>query len=405
MDGDQQEYELSKHAVSLLELADEIRSFQSGGAVVPLRPGMLFVASPGTHMAKACANAEANFNDPDFIRRKPSELNDLYPGNTFNLPEDTLCWSHPVGLCVSPLELAEVCRGIAAAQGTEIKTGRASIDMAPESAGKDVIRVSLATGEQFDTHKCFLFPGASGKQIVAESLKRSPANAPLEVPEFENTYISAISTVRYKHRNHPASPAEGSGHVAPPITLGQLNVPDLCDYQCNFSVVAEEYGDVLKCRLSGASGSETVETVAHMHKMATDSVEQNDAMESTYKRVFGTLFPYLESEKALDFNRCVTYRNMNTMFDGGTSILEKKISDETSLITTPGCFGVGVKFGPALGELATSHVLGNDKVSGMKVHRSGSSKLLAGLNKAASQRAYFSSYSRPTTRKVGSGWR
>lgn len=50
-------------------------------------------------------------------------------------------------------------------------------------------------------------------------------------------YITAISTVRYRHRNHPADPAPGSGHVSQPITLGQLEIPDLIGYQANFSVV------------------------------------------------------------------------------------------------------------------------------------------------------------------------
>jgi len=357
-----------------------------------LRPGMLFVASPGTPMAEACAHSEANYGDPDFIRRDPAELEALFPGNEFNLPAETLCWTHPEGLCVSPLELAEVSRGLAEAQGTEIVAGRASVDMAPGS--KDVIRVTLKTGEQYDTKKLFLYAGASGKQILAESLQRDPAgNGPLSIPEFDDTYISAISTVRYSHKNHPAEPAAGSGHVAPPITLGQLNVPDLCDFQANFSVVAEEYGDVLKCRLSGAVGSETVATVGDMHKMAQDSTS-NDQMAKTYQNVFGSLFPYLQTEKPLDFNRCVTYRNLNSIFDGGTSLLEKKISDDCSVTTTPGCFGVGVKFGPALGEASTMNTLSQPLVPGMNVFRSGDPALKLGLSKKGPQRAYFSTQRR-----------
>ena len=104
-DGPQEELDLSRHAVDLLDIVDEVRSYQSGAPIVPLRPGMLFLASPNTPMAKACAHAEANYRDSEFIRRLPSELEGLYPGNEFQLPDETLCWTHPIGLCVSPIEL------------------------------------------------------------------------------------------------------------------------------------------------------------------------------------------------------------------------------------------------------------------------------------------------------------
>ena len=67
-DGPADELELSRHAIELLKTVDEVRSYQSGAPVVPVSPGMLFLASPGTPMAKACAYAEANYNDPDFVR-------------------------------------------------------------------------------------------------------------------------------------------------------------------------------------------------------------------------------------------------------------------------------------------------------------------------------------------------
>ena len=43
-DGPPDEMTLSRHAVSLLDLVDEVRSYQSGAPVVPMRPGMLFLA-------------------------------------------------------------------------------------------------------------------------------------------------------------------------------------------------------------------------------------------------------------------------------------------------------------------------------------------------------------------------
>lgn len=162
-----------------------------------------------------------------------------------------------------------------------------------------------------------------------------------------------------------------SGHVVTPITLGQLEIPDLCSHQANFSIVAEEYGDVLKTRLSGAAGAEVIDTVAGLHQ---DWSKQDAELRDVYGNFFGALFPYLETEKPLDFNRCVTYRNHNGNFSG-TTLLEKIVGNEdeptSSLMVTPGCFGVGVKFGPALGQAAAAHTFGDELEKGMYVHRSG----------------------------------
>jgi len=40
-------------------------------------------------------------------------------------------------------------------------------------------------------------------------------------------------------------------------------------------------------------------------------------------------------------------------------------------MTTVGCFGVGVKFGPALGQAAAAHEYGDDLELGMNVFQSG----------------------------------
>eukprot|EP00750_Incisomonas_marina_P016543 INCI19163.1.p1 GENE.INCI19163.1~~INCI19163.1.p1 ORF type:complete len:878 (+),score=171.23 INCI19163.1:324-2957(+) len=369
-DGPQEEYDLSLHALELLDLADEVRSMQSGAAVVPLRPGMLFVASPGTNMAKLCERGEG-YGDKDFRRVSPSELETLFPGNEFALPDDTLCWTSPRGYCVSPLELAETQRKLAQAYGAEILEGVASVNVSSDDSS--VFEVTVAGGADsgsepttFATRHCYLMAGAHNKRLLKESVERGNEN--LEVTPFEETYISAISTVRYKHVNHPATPAEGSGHVVTPIVLGQLNVPDLLPYEANFSIVAEDYGDVLKTRLSGAAGKETIPTVEALHSLVSD--DQNAQMAADYQALFGTLFPFLETDQPLDFNRCVTYRNRDPAYSG-TSLLAHKIGDESgktgTLLTTPGCFGVGVKFGPALGEAAAAYVAGEELVKGMNV--------------------------------------
>ena len=366
-DGPQDEFDLSKHAISLLDLVDEVRSYQSGAPVVPMRPGMLFLASPGTPMARTCAHGEAEYGDPEFVRRSVDELPDLYPGNSFDLPQETLCWTHPTGLCVSPIELADCARNTAAAYGAEVVEGRAGVGLSPDDSG--LIRVTLGCGRTFDTPRAFLMAGAQSKQICAQSLAADPVlNADFAIPEFDETYITAISTVRYSHINHPSSPAAGSGHVAQPITLGQLEIPGLISFQANFSVVAEEMGDVYKTRLSGDIGTEVIETTAGLHDPALTASDA--AMAVQYADFFGALFPHLETEKALDFNRCVTYRNHNPAFSG-TSLLEKPVGEGATLLTTPGCFGVGVKFGPALGQAAAAHTAGTELELGMNVFKSG----------------------------------
>ena len=371
-DGPIDEFHLSQHALSLLDLVDEIRSYNPGAPVVPMKPGMVFVASPGTAMAEACARGES-YGDGNFVRREVAELEELYPGNKFNLPPDTLCWSHPAGYCVSPIELADTARSTAEAYGAEVLRGRATVDVSPDDSTR--VRVTVEKGADagtvIDAKHAFLFAGAQSKEVLRLAVERHPdGNSVLAMPEFDHTYITGISTVRYRHANHPSEPAAGSGHVAQPITLGQLHIPDICDFQANFSVVAEEDGDVYKTRLSGDVGTEVIDTVAGLHAPAM--MEKDEQMKELYQRVFGTLFPHLECETPLDFNRCVTYRNHNPVFSG-TSILEKKLpgDDAGSLLTTVGCFGVGVKFGPALGQAAAAHVMGLDVEQGMHIFESG----------------------------------
>jgi len=148
--------------------------------------------------------------------------------------------------------------------------------------------------------------------------------------------------------------------------------------QANFSVVAEEYGDVLKTRLSGDSGTEVVNRVEDM-KANTVGFDDS-AMADTYKRVFGSLFPYLETEKPLDFNRCVTYRNHIPSFSG-TSLLEVDVGEgekSSKMLTTAGCFGVGVKFGPVLGEAAADYTDGEELKVGMTVITAGADHEIPG---------------------------
>jgi len=379
VDGPKDEYDCSLHAVELLELVEEVRQMNSGAPVLPVTPGMLFVASPGTNMALALERGES-YGDSELIRRDPAELDELYPGNSFTLPEGTLCWSHPTGLWVSPIELCDANLQTCKAYGVEEVHGRATIDVGPD----DEFIIRNNDGQVFATRNLHLMAGAWNKALCEDS----PSELLRDIPEFDSMYITAISTVRYRHRNQVAIP-DGKGHtmcpiptgkeqVCPPIILGQLELPGVCDFQANFSVVAEEYGDVYKTRLSGAAGSEVIERVEDMHHQDMDDVSMADI----YGRVFGSCFPFLETEKALDFNRCVTYRNHIPAFSG-TSLLAKHIGEgekKSTMLTTAGCFGVGVKFGPVLGELAADYVDGNEPHIGMNVIESGIAHELDGDN-------------------------
>ena len=82
-DGPLDEMNLSRHAIDLIDLIDEVRAMNSGAPVVPVRPGMVFLASPGTDLARACANGEAEFGDETFKRVDWRDLESLYPGNSF----------------------------------------------------------------------------------------------------------------------------------------------------------------------------------------------------------------------------------------------------------------------------------------------------------------------------------
>lgn len=359
-DGPMEEMECSQHAIELLDLIEEVRSMNTGAPVVPVKPGMLFVASPGTNMAIACERGE-QYGIEGYRRVALDELDELFPGNQMTLPEGTLCWTHPTGYCVSPMELCDANLKTCQAYGVEEFHGRATVDV-----GSDGEFIVQSNGETFATRKLFLMAGAYNKAICEDS-----ASAELnQIKEFEEMYITAISTIRYRHRNHPSAPDDPS-YVVPPITLGQLELPGICDFQANFSVVAEEYGDVLKTRLSGGIGSEVVERV---EDMKTGKAGFDDkAMEDIYGRVFGSLFPYLETEKPLDFNRCVTYRNHIPAFSG-TSLLEVNVGEgekSSSMLTTAGCFGVGVKFGPVLGEAAADYTVGEPLKIGMHVFPAG----------------------------------
>jgi len=392
-DSHAKEMDVSRKAIELLDQVDEVQSFNSGAPVIPMRPGMLFVATKGTALAKACEHGETH-GDSQFRRHTPAEVNELYPGNKFNLPEDTMCWSHPTGYCVDPIQISVTLQQMCKSYGVDVVEGWANLDMS-ENGDSFVLSTE---DTKVKSKNCFLMPGARNQEIVDDALQRGKEgkeafahNHMLEMEDLKTNYITAISTVRYRHENYPleleydasqtrdveeAKASEGGSikQVIPPIVLGQIVAPDLIDYTANFSIVAEEMGNVYKVRLSGVAGSEVISKVGEMYAEVTDG--QNGKMQNDYQNFFSALFPYLDTRKALDFNRCITYRNHNMKFNG-YSLLRKQVGDDMSIVTTPGCWGVGVKFGPILGELAADTALGNEKsMEAMMMHDDGVEQVL-----------------------------
>ena len=423
-DATEKELEVSRKALELLDMVEEVQSMNSGAPVIPLKPGMLFVASSGTQLALACARGQT-YGDDDFVAvhelkagegllanfTASDELNAklefLYPGNKWNLPEGTMAWSHPQGYCVDPLQMADTLQSICRSYGVELVEGYADLDIKPaEPSGDAKFRISLKSGEDqvptvVSSDHCLLFGGARSKQILEESVARGTTepelqgNDHLRINDFEDTYITAVSTIRYKHANAVPEGASvgakwpsidvqglvsGGDMVVPPIVLGQIDPPPPgsesgIDYQANFSIVAEEMGNVYKVRLSGKAGSEVIDTVGEMY--AQTSEEQNAEMQADYRKVMSSYFPYLFTQKQLDFNRCVTYRNSNPKFNG-YSLIKKEMDSDVSdkkltLVATTGCYGVGVKFGPILGQAAADTVLGNEVVEGMRIFQADTS--------------------------------
>jgi len=235
----------------------------------------------------------------------------------------------------------------------------------------DYVKVSLKSGETFHTKNCFVFCGAQNKEIFESATMRA-GNESLELPELEQTFITAISTVRYQHAN---SIRNNGTALTTPIILGQIEVPQILNFQANFSIVPEDFGNILKTRLSGAEGSEVIPYVSSLHDVFQP--DDDAAMAIQYKQFFGSLFPFLCTEQPLDFNRCVTYRNHGKAFSGTSALLEKRVGGDARVLTTAGCFGVGVKYGPLLGEAVADHVFQDGVRDGINVLTSGVAGLTA----------------------------
>ena len=104
----------------------------------------------------------------------------------------------------------------------------------------------------------------------------------------------------------------------------------------------------------------------------------DEEMAEMYRKFFGGLFPHLDTDTPLDFNRCVTYRSRIPALSGTKPLMYKNVGN-SRIIATMGCFGVGVKFGPAVGQAVSMFATDQELVPGMGIFESGDPSLFEGV--------------------------
>ena len=358
LDSNINEYNLSKHSYDIIQMLDEIRSTKPGHNIMSIQSGVLFLASPNTNLAKKCLyslNNNKDYNDDNddedqFKLLNIKDINDIF-NISLNLPKETLCFYHPRAAAINPIELVYTLRGLAQNNGLQIMNNKKIVSL-KYIDNDDKILICSNDNDIFSTKNLYLFCGARNKELGKDFAK-----------EFDETYITAISTIRYNAN------CDVNVH---PIILGQLDLDkSMIDHQANFSVIPEiddNGNNIVKIRLSGKNGSEVIETREGLD--CEYILNQNDEMIKLSKNIFGELLPYIDNEKPLDFNRCCTYRNHFTHFNG-TSLLNIPLSTSSSIMTTVGCYGVGVKFAPVLGEAAVAFKNNESVQDGIKIFESG----------------------------------
>ena len=103
-----------------------MQSYNSGAPVIPIKSGILFVASEGTIMHQRCSMGEM-FGDDQYMKIPASSLETFYADNKFSLPMKTSCWSHPIGYSIDPMQMSICLQKSAAAYGIETIDGYAKV--------------------------------------------------------------------------------------------------------------------------------------------------------------------------------------------------------------------------------------------------------------------------------------
>lgn len=289
------------------------------------KPGVLFLASPGTLLARRLAETESF--EKKLRKLNFSELSQLFPDLPFANFDELQIWFHPEGYVVDPLALVRLNHQIAKEAGCEIIEGRAELDFS-----NPYYQVSIQ-GQEIKTRELYLLAGAQNKALAAN----------LQIPSFDNTYLSAISTLRFRLNSQKTMP----------ITVGELTLPEFPGL-LDFSTMPEPKG-IVKTRLSGFGESERVEKVENKNTLEAEPAKANAI------KLFSQIFPFLFDPH--DFSRCVTYRNKDPNLHG-LSFLQAR-SPASVLTTTLGCYGVGVRNSDLLARSMQFSASSNRRTSGI----------------------------------------
>ena len=334
-DGTIDEFKLSQQSIlDLLKLHKKSR-----GKVIQAKPGVLFIASPHTPLATKLKTGEKY--DSALIAVSKQQLNNRFPGYGFNLPAETLYWYHHAGYVINPIALTAINLQLAEQQGCEVIDDEAAITISDEG-----FHVSTHTHQNFNTLNLYLLTGARNKEIAAAGK--------LGIPEFNQTYLTAISTIRYQSQ---------MVRDWMPITVGSVQL-DTMPHLLDFSTMPESK-TVIKTRLSGAKGSEEIATVQDKDALPTHCARTDSI--TIFKSIFTNL------GLPIDFNRCVTYRNTDTSVNG-LSFLNANYfnpaegaSQTSSLLTTLGCYGVHVKYSSIMANAMYQYTCHKAKVNGFHI--------------------------------------
>src|SRR6202022_1503333 len=101
------------------------------------------------------------------------------------LPDNTKCWYHEDGYVVNPKQMSVVNRELALQAGCEVIDDNASFQFQGNS-----YFIKINAGSVFETNELYLLAGAKNKEISE--------TANLKMVGFESTFLTAISTVRYR---------------------------------------------------------------------------------------------------------------------------------------------------------------------------------------------------------------
>ncbi len=350
-EGDDSEFERSYEAVRHLTEINAIAS----SSVITSKPGVVFIASEGTLLAQQLdSHAHRNFSLTEITSDR---LRSIFPSYPINVPQNTRLWLSKEGYVVNPQNLSLINRKLAAQAGCEIVLGKAKVSLLDNQ-----YHVTVNDDTILQTKELYLLAGAANKEIFYSTQ--------LKIPEFSATYLTAISTLRYRLRTEPS--------LFMPIVIGSLYLPEW-SHPLDFSTMPEGLSTI-KTRLSGPVLSEEIKIVDEKNNF------DNEKQQMEYIKLFSKLFPFLLSP--YDFRRCITYRNNGELINGLSFLAVEHMRSVNSvsrkmamLTTTLGCYGVHVKYGHILAKAMQQRSKETNSLPGfcMNVERVASSDFVSDL--------------------------